>query len=323
MIGQNDGIENEKQIVDAVNLKQVGHLATYQKQFIKQLYKDNISEKDVVHARKIGGQGFKPDVEIDISGEKKLISVKKGSGNSVHQEKVELFVLFCQKDLGMSDLERDSLLAFLYGDGTLDGDSLPEERLSDIALLQTYSTEIQIVQQFLNRNKRSLLERFLIYGRKGKEKSIKADYLYHGDANTGVWCPLDYDAIDYLVSLPNSKASPLSIGPLTLQVWNRNLEGKPEMEARRHSIQIKWASCKSSITEINDRYLAKLKTEKTKRTRILGNNNQGFENQNKLISEMDGKRVTELTSNVKSIVTRIFPYVASTEIVHADRKSVV
>jgi len=322
-VGQNDGVENEKQIVSAFNERQIKVLTAYQQAFIKQLYK-NASDTDVVHAKKVGGQGFKPDVEIDVEGEKYSISVKKGGGNSVHQEKTELFLHYCVQTLDMTEEERDSLLLFLYGDGTTDGDSLPEERLKDQELVDTYKTEIEIVQRFFDRNKRNLLERFLVYGRLGRERGIKADYIYHGDATDGVWCPLDYEAIDYLAEVPNAPDAPLAIGPLTIQVWNRNLEGKPEMEQRRHSIQVKWGACKAYIEKINQIYLESLEKRKAEsmsvaRTRTLGDNRQGFENQDNLITLMNNHRVSELDTAVKNIVMEIYPHAAGSEIVRATK----
>ena len=123
--------------------------------------------------------------------------------------------------------------------------------------MYTYKNEIDIVQKFLNKNKRNLIERFLIYGRLGMEMNIKADYIYHGDATEGVWCPLNNDTIDYLVNFSSDSDAPLTIGPFTLQVWNRNLKGNLNMEDRRHSIQIKWAGCKKQISDINDLYIKK------------------------------------------------------------------
>lgn len=320
MFGQNDGIENERQLVGAFDKMQIQRLSAYQQKFIKDIYQD-AGDTDVVQAKKVGGMGYKPDVELEVNGQKHFLSVKKGGGNSVHQEKTDLFIHYCMSELDMTESERDSLLMYLYGDGTIDGDSLPEERLKDQELLDTYKKEIEIVQKFLNRNKRNLLERFLIYGRMGAKEGIKADYLYHGDAIKGVWCPLNYDTIDYLVDQPNAENSPLAIGPLTLQVWNRNLDGKPEMENRRHSVQIKWGACKTYIEKINQYQAIKEKERKsvTEKRRIIGDNRQGFENQDNLIAIMNDNRVSDLPFAVKNIVTSMFPHVALSERIRASK----
>lgn len=316
MKGQNDGVENEKRIAEAVDGQQIGRISAYLQKFIRQLDK-NAPDDTIISAKKIGGQGFKPDIEIKIADDAFNVSVKKGGGNSVHQEKTDYFIHYCMKHLKMSELERESLLLFLYGDGTVDGDSSPEERLSDTELIETFHKEINIVQKFLDRNKRNLIERFLIYGRLGRENNIKADYLYHGDAKDGMWCPLDSCAVDYLMEQPNSKEAPLAIGPLTIQVWNRNLEARPEMENRRHSIQVKWGSCKTHIQKINELYLKEVQENQQDAQRIKGNNKQGFENQDKLVTIIDGSRVCDLPLAVKNIVTSMFPDVATSEVVRA------
>lgn len=326
MKGQNDGVENEKQIVDAINERQIKRLAEYQKRFIHEVFVD-ANDDEVVHAKKVGGQGYKPDVEIEINNLKYNVSVKKGGGNSVHQEKTDYFIHYCMKFLGMTEEERESLLLFLYGDGTVDGDSIPEERLKDEELVETYKNEIEIVQKFLDRNKRNLLERFLIYGRLGRENNIKADYIYHGDAIEGAWCPLDFDTIDYLSSLPNSETAPLSIGPLTIQVWNRNLTGKPELENRRNSIQVKWGACKTYVQKINELNMKKMKEQnefnnsESSISRTAGDNHQGFENQDNIISMLNNSRMAELPFALKNLVIEIYPNIAASEVISATKIS--
>ena len=144
LLGKNDGIENEKNLVDSFDNKQVQILAAYQKKFIEQLY-DDPKDTSIVHAKKIGGFGYKPDIQFMLDGMTVNVSVKKGGGNSVHQEKTAYFVHYCMKMLDMTEDERDSLLEFLYGDGTLDGDSLPEDRLSDDILIDTYKEQTKRV----------------------------------------------------------------------------------------------------------------------------------------------------------------------------------
>ena len=319
MKGRNDGIENEKQIVSAINEKKIGILSEYQKKFLHQLA-SSAKDDTVVYAKKIGGMGYKPDVEIQMGNNKWNVSVKKGGGNSVHQEKTDYFIHYCMKYLGMTEKEKESLLLFLYGDGTIDGNSSPEERLRENELVETYKEQIAIVQKFLEKNKRNLLERFLIYGRMGREHNIKADYLYHGDALEGVWCPLDGETIDYLARLDNASNAPLSIGPLTIQVWNRNLEGKASLEDRRHSIQVKWSSCKAYIEQINEIHLRN-KLKNVDSTRVLGDNSQGFENQEKLIALLDGARISELSLPLKNIIKELYPSVANTEKISAKKIS--
>lgn len=313
MKGKNDGIKNENEIVEAFNGKRIKELSEIHKKFLEQLDSE-ISDETVVHAKKVGGQGFKPDVEIELNNRIWNVSVKKGSGNSVHQEKTEYFIYYCMKFLDMTEKEKNSLLLYLYGDGTIDGDSDVDDRLSDDELVEAYSSEIKDVQKFLDRNKKALLERFLVFGRLGKQKNISADYMYHGNAVTGVWCPLDNYSIEHLANSYVNDGK-LSIGPLSLQVWNRNLLGKKNLEDRRHSIQIKWASCHTCIESMNAKYLHEYNNKIETQQRIMGDNKQGFENQNKLVILLDGQRVDKLEPALKSIIKEIFPEANNQEVI--------
>lgn len=320
MVGTNDGIQNEKNITAAYDNMRYRILTEYQKRFIAQL-NPLVKDETLIRASKVGGMGYKPDVLIEIEQYKWNISVKKGKANSVHQEKTNLFLYYCMKYLKMTEYEKNCLLYFLYGDGTLDGDSVAEERLDGGELLNTYSKEIKVVQNFLDKNKRNLVERFLVYGKNGQEKNIRADYIYHGDVSQGVWCPLDDYAIDYISNIPNANNVPLAIGPLTLQVWNRNTQAKPELEDRRHSIQIKWGGCYNQLIRINE-YCMKMKKEAVLQPqRIVGDNSQGFKNQERLILLLDNHRFSNLDGAVKELVNYVFPTVAQSDYIYANKIS--
>lgn len=50
-----------------------------------------------------------------------------------------------------------------------------------------------------------------------------------------------------------SNSTAVSFGPLTYQVWNRNLERKVEAESKREQIQIKWGKLYNTLLEITSR----------------------------------------------------------------------
>ena len=53
-------------------------------------YKDDF-QNHKIYSEKYG-PGSKPDIYIEINGVKKNLSLKKGSGNSIHQEPLEPFI---------------------------------------------------------------------------------------------------------------------------------------------------------------------------------------------------------------------------------------
>lgn len=311
------GVQNEIEFSESLNNKHYDELGQNAAEFIKQLY-PSVESETTIHAMKVGGMGLKPDVIVSVHDDETNISLKKGSGNSVHQEKTSLFLLFCKDNLNMSDEVRNSFLAYLYGDGTLDGKGQVEDRLDGDELRNEYKEEINNIQSFLLANSRALIERFLVYGRRGKELNIKADYLYHGLISDGVWCPLD-ETVDFLVEKAKCKCfvnSP-AIGPLTLQTWNRNLQGKPNLEDRRHSIQIKWGGkIREYISEINKIYLEKIKDDDSlAKPRVFGDNSHGFSNAKEIAAGLDGCRVRNLRGSLLGLINNMFNGVALTDVI--------
>ena len=314
------GVQNEVEFTEYLNDKQYYELGSNAAKFIKQIHPD-IKATTKISAEKIGGMGLKPDVTIDIESDQTFVSLKKGTGNSVHQETTSKFLLFCKNELNMSDDVRNSFLLYLYGDGTLDGKGDVEDRLDGEELRTTYKADINRIQSFLNSNKRILLERFLVYGRRGKELNIKADYLYHGFITDGTWGPLDY-IVDYLIEKSeNSNVQGPSIGPLTLQTWNRNVKGNPQTESRRHSIQIKWGG---NITEhikiANERYLQDLIQSPEKATgRIFGDNSHGFRNAEEIARGLNECKTKNIRGALLDLINTIFPSCGLSSIINCEQ----
>lgn len=318
MPGNNSGVQNEHDLTLALNNKTVNELLPTPKRFIHRL-EPAIGRNDTIHATAVGGQGLKPDIQINLLNHDWNVSVKKGTGNSVHQENQSYFLHFCA-ELGMPEEVQDNFRLFLYGDGTVDGSGELEDRLTAQQAAELYGDQLQSVQSFFNRNKRALIERFLIYGRTGRELNIFANYLYHGTVESAEWCPLNDDAVDFLCTIPSPEAAPLCVGPFTVQTWNRNLQGEPAREGRRHSVQIKWANCREQIGEI-DRYCYEIEQQapaeeaplQTTNQRVIGDNSQGFNNTDELISIINNARFRELNGVARHIVKTMFPNIAATE----------
>lgn len=312
------GVQNEIEFSESLNNKKYSDLGQNAAKLIKQLY-PSVEKETIIHAMKVGGMGLKPDVIVSVQDDETNVSIKKGGGNSVHQEKISLFLMYCKDNLNMSDSTRNSFLAYLYGDGTLDGKGQVEDRLDGNELRAKYQDDINIIQAFLLANSRALIERFLVYGRRGKDLNIKADYLYHGIISDGVWCPLD-ETVDFLVEKAKSEcfANSPAIGPLTLQTWNRNLSGKANLEDRRHSIQIKWGGkIREYINEINGIYLDKIKENPTLAIpRFFGDNSHGFTNAKEIVAGLDGCRVRNLRGSLLGLVNTLFVGAALTDVIN-------
>lgn len=132
----NDGIKNEIKIVEAYNNKTVESLTDKQQKIIYQI-EDTVDKNDIILAEKIQGR-HKPDIKFIIKSTDYKISVKKGSGNSVHQEKIDSFISFCEEYLDMPQQVKEALLLFVYGDGTIDGSGALSDRLNENDVVEKY-----------------------------------------------------------------------------------------------------------------------------------------------------------------------------------------
>lgn len=310
MIGQNDGVRNEEAIAKYINETTYARLSTYWKNFVKE-FDPEVKPSCELKSKKIGGQGLKPDIIVNTDNKECAVSVKKGGGNSVHQEKTKQFIDYCKLYLGMSELEEDCLLMFLYGDGTNDGSAPRENRLDLSEVKKIYSEEIEIVQEFFDKHKEELLYRFLVYGKDGPRTKRKADYIFHGTVDGGVDCPLNSYMISELAKMPGGDNT-LSIGPLGFQVWNRN--PSDAQEARRYSIQVKWASCERDLHSLRERCLAyKAQIE----NKIIGDNSHGFSNQIYLINYFNNSLVKDFSGVSRRLLCDINPMAKAKDLVKA------
>ena len=117
------------------------------------------------------------------------------------------------------------------------------------AIEEKYPDDISIAQNFLNAHKREMIERFLIYGKDGIQDNHRVDYIYYGTYKDGAYASSD-NVVDYLVEVENASRAVLSVGPLSIQVWNRNLSGKEENEFKGESIQVKWGKLRDHIYNV-------------------------------------------------------------------------
>lgn len=310
MIGQNDGVRNEEEISNYIDENMYSRLSTYWKGFIKEIDPD-ISLDGELKSKKIGGQGLKPDIVINTDNTECAVSIKKGSGNSVHQEKTLQFIDYCKLYLGMSEEEEESLLLFLYGDGSIDGSAPKEDRLDLEEVKSVFKKEIEIVQDFFDRNKEELLLRFLVYGKDGLRTKRKADYIYHGTIEGGIRCPLNSYMIGELAKMPRGDNA-LAIGPLGFQVWNRN--PSDTQEKRRHSIQIKWSSCKMDLQNLYERCMEyKRRVER----KVLGDNSHGFNNQTQIVNFFSKSKVKDFADVFRKMLMEINPVAKANDDVDA------
>ncbi len=249
VIGDNhEGFANEKAIISYINNTiEFEKFNSNFKLFLTFLFNKKCDGKKfyATHGKKNG----KTDVVVTMDGVSKNISVKTGSGNSVHQEPLNTFVSFLSA-CGASNEIIETLKYFHYGDGTIDGTGL--KRYEASVYTKAHPSEMNQLVAFLNRKDviEKIAKRVLITGEAVKDQD--ADVIFHGTISNAKWASAE-EIINYLVNNKNTpKGSKVYSSNLTYQVWNRDLKWNPNTENRRHVSQFKWTAVLKDLTNITN-----------------------------------------------------------------------
>ena len=248
-----NGFQLENILVEALNENIFSNLNQNLKNLISKIFHSHDFQNHKIYSKKYG-PGSKPDIYIEINGVKKNLSLKKGNGNSIHQEPLELFITHLGETIKLPDQISDDLRLFIWGDGSLDGsgNSHHNQRYSASNFISVFPDTIERLRNFFSPGPslENLIRRF---STDGAVPSEKVDYIIYAQENYIENCTSI--SSDKFIKLANSdsyknhrqnyrQALPIGIA-LSLQAWNRNIGYKPEKESRRGHIQLK-------ITKIGD-----------------------------------------------------------------------
>lgn len=234
------GFQNETDLISALENNYYLNLNNNLKKFISFLF-PQVNDYDKIKCYS-GITGQKPDIIIEINNKRKNVSIKKGSGNSVHQEDIDLFIDFLTT-LDISEDAKIELLKYHWADGTTDGSG--KIRVSSAEYKAKHQDEINLINSELNKKEplTKLITRVLFKGK--SDEFDEADIVYYGTINEGHWATKN-EIIKYML---NNKFDINSIhfGPLTYQIWNRCLNFNPNTENRRNVMQVKWGSLEKDL----------------------------------------------------------------------------
>ena len=252
-IGSNiHGNINELKLVEEIDGKSFSQLNNNLKEFIKFISSDNnisISNNTILHAKYEKNVKLKQDFYVYINDNEYAVSLKMGSGNSVHQEKCEDFIEYIKKNLNASDDVCNDFRFYLWADGTLDGTGSKEKdadgnimcRFSAREFREKYPEKYVNLQKFVDENKRDLIKRFIFVGR----HNSKVDYVYHGNVLDGYWLSSS-EIIE--MNMREIEANNLHVGKLSLQSWNISRQGNSEH--KRGQLQVKYSQMKNDFFEL-------------------------------------------------------------------------
>ncbi|MFA7100863.1 MAG: hypothetical protein WC196_03765 [Bacilli bacterium] len=243
MSSNKSGFQNEDDIIFYLNMRQFRDLNENMKNFLHFIYHD-IKDNDIVMAR-AGIPRQKPDLEITVNNVSKNISVKKGTGNSVHQEGVWSFMAFL-KSIGVNQNVIDELLRYHWSDGSNDGNG--SIRVSSSEYKASHKKQIKRINDELNKPKflTAITNRILFQGNNAAFKM--AEYIYHGNITQGHWASAN-EIVNY-ANLHSFSVNSVHFGPLTYQIWNSCLNHNPNTEARRSVMQSKWGTISRDLSTI-------------------------------------------------------------------------
>lgn len=249
---EEDFVKNLKKGLDKINLNL--------KEFIKYICKNEKIEYSSIKkfsAEYESNTKLKQDCYIFINENKYGISLKMGSGNSVHQEKCEDFIKYIKKEFNANEEICNLWRFFLWADGTKNGTGSMDKdekgnilsRFNATIFKKKYPNERKKLQNFLNENEKKLIEHFLFEGR----YNSKVDYIYHGTPQFGSW--INKDKIINLQleysNLNSKKESCLSVGKMSIQSWNISMKGTSE--TKRGQLQVKYGKIKDDIKTLMDK----------------------------------------------------------------------
>lgn len=233
-----NGFQNETQLLNSLNSKKYFDLNLNLQKFILKL-NGNIPSLPI-KATKIGGEN-KSDLLVIVDNKSFNVSIKKGTGNSIHQEPLEEFIQFLKKNYEVNYHVYDNIRHFIWGDNTLNGSGNIKDRMSAPQYKRKYPDKIYSIQTYFNNYLEDLIKRFII---EGTSNQGSIDFLYYGNISSGK-CISSSEIMRFMKN--NSTNGAISIGRMSFQAWNRNLNGGLKSENKRGHIQLKWGNLKSDI----------------------------------------------------------------------------
>ena len=233
---KNNGLQNEKDIIDVLDGKTYKELPEFWKRRMKQLYRD-IEEDDKIECFKCV-YNQKADIAIIVKDKKFNISIKSGFFVSVHNERISSFAGFL-RSLGIREELITTLKLYHYGDDTIDGSGTVHYSVEEIKL--KYKKEIDEFNKEVNKKEilRKIVMCFLCKGT--PYQGGCASHLYSGTYIFGSLIDMK-TMVDYICEAYSHQANAIYFGPFIYTPAYRGLENFDETNVKRYYISIKWPS---------------------------------------------------------------------------------
>ena len=159
----------ELEFVAAIDNHKYAELNENLKNFLSFIF-DDITNDDVIECKNLANNE-KADISIKYKAEIKMISLKTGSENSVHVEKLDDFIIFLDR-LNFDTETINNIKLYHFGDNTLIGDGKIRYSAEESKL--KYQEEIKQINKKINFSNKmeKFIERFLLKGKNEHNKYV-------------------------------------------------------------------------------------------------------------------------------------------------------
>ena len=238
----NIGIENENQIIRALNDKTIDELSENFKEPIRSMYKYYKDGEKLIVKKVSNWIGCKTDITIQIHNYYHNVSIKSGFGPAVHEEEFDSFFTFL-KSLNISQETLDTIKFYHYGDGTLDGSGKKTLRLDEFK--EKYKERIAKANEELSNEEivKAVIFRCVVKGR--NERNQEINYFYYGNVEEGIFLKRDH-LLEYGPKLNCYYDTAIHFGPLS---YNQKIHKRLTLENGKYAqfSQLVWPNIKEGV----------------------------------------------------------------------------
>lgn len=247
----NEGLLNEERMIVALNHKLFDELNANLQTFVLQLIPE-LDKRKRINCYK-AEEYTKPDIVISQGDKVRYVSLKTGTSDTMHNEKIEPFVEFL-KENGFDDYTIESFLLYHYGDGTTDGTG--ERRMGVYEVRQKYDKRITAMNAAFNKDKefvKKFADRVMWQG--VNPLAMPADVIYHGTEEYGTYMSkfqmsrhIERKDWSYMVFA-------VHVGPFIIRPKARYPGREIKNDENRRIVVVNYPRIQADIPWIRNRYL--------------------------------------------------------------------
>lgn len=250
-----NGYDNEYEFVKYLNGKKIKELDIRTQEIIYSIFY-GINKNDTIKCWR-NHLPQKSDILIKIKDYIRGISIKKGSKNSVHVERISDFIEFLKENNVPQEII-DKYLYFHFADGTKNGTG--KIRISTEEYKKNHQGDIDEINTYFNKSNiiEKAADRFVL---KGNNSNYYISGIIYGEVDDYLWISKE-NIKQIMLSKKDEYSTGIHFGPLSVQPKARCLNYNSKYIKDRYQVQIKWFELFDNIIEsMNNEVLEKVKMQ--------------------------------------------------------------